>query len=378
MFRKLNIFLSLILISALTLTPAQSTSPDYVVLESITAINSTILIGEDVEYELVVSAPKDFAWDPKGSNADGKLMILLCRKDIYSNDSKICDFQNQMSKYRISNIDSVTEEIVGNFKYYQFRVFGKILVEEKDDYFPFLIRIPNADISDPEWTSLFYYFESQIKDSYENIINLTNVDFSQSIITVTDFLEENNPDPVQDPEPDPEVEEVIAEEPPVVVVPPPAPPAGGGSQRGSSQPAPSLTNNEVLEQKFVALPLSGNQTWKPMQQIKGEFENWSVGKKNSINGVNPRFTKTNLSMMTFRTTGDSVSVRYMGGKKRGSFSIYVNGKFVERVEAKTKKKRQLVKTWDGLGEGRHYIDIVAELKPGDSLAINGVQRQRLN
>ena len=375
MFRKLNIFLSLILISAFVCSPAKAVSPDYVVLESITAINSTILLGEDLEYELVVSAPKDFAWDPQGTNVDGRLTILLCRQNIYLVEIKVCDFQNQMSKYRISSIDSITEKIIGDFKYYKFRVFGKILVEEKDTYFPLLVRLPNADIYDPEWTSLFFYFQSQVKDSYENIINLTNVDFNQSLILVTDVIEENNQEEAQEPEP--EIEEVIPEEPPVVVVPPPAPPAGR-SQGGGTQPVSPVVFNELLEQEVLALPLSGNQEWKPMRGIKGKFENWKVGRKNSINGVNPLFTRTNLSMMTFRTTGDSVSLRYLGGKKRGSFSIYVNGEFVERIDAKTKKKRKLVKTWEGLGEGRHFVDIVAELDQGESIAINGVQRPRLN
>jgi len=81
-------------------------------------------------------------------------------------------------------------------------------------------------------------------------------------------------------------------------------------------------------------------------------------------------------MITFRSEGDALSLRFLGGKKRGIYSIYVNGELLDRVDAKRKKKRALIRTWEGLGEGNHFIDIVAELQPGQSLAINGVHSPR--
>jgi hypothetical protein len=130
----------------------------------------------------------------------------------------------------------------------------------------------------------------------------------------------------------------------------------------------------AIQSNFFIPAIKGDQYWKPLREVKGNFENWRVGKRNSLDGVANRFTKTNGSLMTFTTTGDAVSVRYLAGKKRGGFSIYVNGQFLDRVEANQKRKRTLVKTWDGLGDGKHYIDIVAELSNDQSLAINGVQK----
>ena len=375
MFRKLNIFLSIMLISALVISPAKATSPDYVVLESITAINSTILLGEDLEYELVVSAPKDFAWDPTQQNIDGKISILLCADFISTGneESITCNYANQQSKYQLRSITEISVSEIGNYKYYTFKVSGIPIINLSGEYFPFFIKIVRASIEYPEFETHYYYF-NQINptDGFSTIGSITSPSLFTEKINVLD-----QPVPTEEIVPEPEIEEVIPEEPPVVVVPPPAPPAGR-SQGGSAQPASPVAVNELLEQEVLALPLSGNQVWKPMRGIKGKFENWKVGRKNSINGVNPLFTRTNLSMMTFRTTGDSVSLRYLSGKKRGSFSIYVNGEFVERIDAKTKKKRKLVKTWEGLGEGRHYVDIVAELDRGESIVINGVQRPRLN
>ena len=377
MFRKLNTFLSLILISAFVCSPAKAVSPDYVVLESITAINSTILLGEDLEYELVVSAPKDFAWDPTQQNIDGKISILLCADFISTGneESITCNYANQQSKYQLRSITEISVSEIGNYKYYTFKVSGILIINLSGEYFPFFIKIVRASIEYPEFET-HYYYSNQINptDGFSTISSITSPSLFTQKINVLD-----QPEPPEEiaPEPEPEIEEVIPEEPPVVVVPPPAPPAGR-SQGGGAQPASPVVVNELLEQEVLALPLSGNQVWKPMRGIKGKFENWKVGKKNSINGANPLFTRTNLSMMTFRTTGDSVSLRYLGGKKRGSFSIYVNGEFVERIDAKTKKKRKLVKTWEGLGEGRHIVDIVAELDRGESIAINGVQRPRLN
>ena len=378
MFRKLNIFLSLILISAFVISPAKAASPDYVVLESITAINSTILLGEDLEYELVVSAPKDFAWDPQDSNWDGFLRILLCRGDIFDEVSNPvnCNYQNLQSRYLLTQVSTAIETEEGEKTLYTFSVFGKPVNYSAGEYFVFLVRLPNGSMSDTDLTQLYYLNKQYATDIFGSNLEIIVPSFeSTNISVVTQLPQENNQEEVQEPEP--EIEEVIPEEPPVVVVPPPAPPAGR-SQGGGAQPVLPVAVNELLEQEVLALPLSGNQEWKPMRGIKGKFENWKVGRKNSINGVNPLFTRTNLSMMTFRTTGDSVSLRYLGGKKRGSFSIYVNGEFVERIDAKTKKKRKLVKTWEGLGEGRHFVDIVAELDQGESIAINGVQRPRLN
>ena len=53
------ISISILIISLLT-PNANATSNDYVVLESIRAINTTVTLEDDLVYELTVSAPSTF------------------------------------------------------------------------------------------------------------------------------------------------------------------------------------------------------------------------------------------------------------------------------------------------------------------------------
>ncbi|MGA0205274.1 MAG: hypothetical protein ACO3LC_06880, partial [Ilumatobacteraceae bacterium] len=96
--------------------------------------------------------------------------------------------------------------------------------------------------------------------------------------------------------------------------------------------APSLVAPQVIQSNFYLPAIAGDINWKPMKQIKGKFNGWKRLKKNALNGGKNQVTKTNGSIITFRSEGDALSLRFLGGKKRGSFSIYVNGELLDRVE----------------------------------------------
>ena len=376
MFRRLVILiLSVFLFSAWSI-PVSSTTSDAIVLTEVEIENERILSTQELRIFLRFRTPTNFEWNPKQQNITGDLQLIFCPDSGLSGST--CTFPSHISNFRIQNVVEHSGTNFENFIETTVLMSGNINSGLEGQYRLWSIRIAGADL--PNRYEMHVY--TRQKDFAEELtIPRTDIpvpDLSPGDLLISnEIMEETTQEPTEEIVPEPEIEEIIPEEPPVVVVPPPAPPAGR-SQGGGAQPASPVVVNELLEQEVLALPLSGNQVWKPMRGIKGKFENWKVGRKNSINGVNPLFTRTNLSMMTFRTTGDSVSLRYLGGKKRGSFSIYVNGEFIERIDAKTKKKRKLVKTWEGLGEGRHFVDIVAELDLGESIAINGVQRPRLN
>jgi hypothetical protein len=357
------LLISLIALNIFAL-PAKATSNDYVVLESIRAVNTTITLEDDFVYELTVSTPSTFAWDPRDSNWDGFLTILLCKDEMLNTESnpKSCDYAGRMSQFRIATINNITQENVGSNTTVTFNVSGKPLANELGNYFVYLVRIPRAKADDPDNYSLFYYYERvDVIDTFFNSTGLTNISYADTSINV--------------------VEEILIPEPvvePVVPTVEPAPPQPAPRVVVSS---PSVSSSSpifaVVQANFYLPALKGDENWRPMKEIKGSFQDWRRLKKNALNGGMNQVTKTNGALITFKSSGDALSLRYMGGKKRGSFSIYVNGKFLDRVNAGKKKKTQLVKTWDGLGKGPHFIDIVAELKPGQSMAINGIQKPRV-
>jgi len=369
MKRFATIFSSSALLSLFLSTPLSATSNEYVVLESITAVNSTVTLGDNLEYELVVSSPTTFDWDPYRSNDDGRIMILLCEQTIYDSSGLVptCEYNNQMSKYRLAQVSGLTTQTTNNFNFYTFKISGIPAINTSGSYFPFLVRIPYAKIVEPDSYSLFFYFgRISVSDTYFNEIDVDNVDFTSSNIRITPLTQQVDDAPQEESSNQSVVQESVPEQ-----VPTSTPQPSSGSSNNKSV---TVIATPAIQSNFMLPAIKGDQNWRPLKGIKGNFENWKVAKKNSLAGVPVRFTKTNGSMITFTTAGEAVSVRYLAGKKRGSFSIFVNGKFLERIDTNKKKKQSLVKTWNNLGEGKHYVDIVAELDNGQSLAISGVQK----
>ncbi len=354
--------ISLITIN-LSTAPAHATSNDYVVLESITVVNNEIQIGENLEFELEVSAPKNFLWSPLDSNIDGKLSILLCGDFIYDQDLNDCNYSNQQSKFQLRNVSNISSSEIGNFIFYRFTVYGVPVTNQAGQYFPYLIKLVRTSVTSPDFETHYYYFNNaNPTDGFTQVASITTPEFQSKQITVTD------PNSIV-PEPDPEPEPIIESTPEPVI------------EETLDPAAPSTTNQtpisqQVIQSNFYLPALKGDENWKPMKEIKGNFQDWKRIKKNSINGSMNQVTKSDGALITFTSSGDALTLRFLGGKKRGSFSIYVNGKFIERVDTKRNKKTQLMKTWEGLGSGKHFIDIVAELDNGQSLALNGIQSLR--
>ena len=360
------------LISLITINlstgPANATSNDYVVLESITVVNNEIQIGENLEFELEVSAPKNFLWSPLDSNIDGKLSILLCGDFIYDQDLNDCNYSNQQSKFQLRNVSNISSSEIGNFIFYRFTVYGVPVTNQAGQYFPYLIKLVRTSVTSPDFETHYYYFnKANPTDGFTQVASITTPEFQSKQIIVTD------PNSIA-PEPEP-----IIESTPEPVIEETAEPAAPAPRIVSAVPStPNLTpiTQPVIQSNFYLPALKGDENWKPMKEIKGNFQDWKRIKKNSINSSMNQVTKSDGALITFTSSGDALTLRFLGGKKRGSFSIYVNGKFIERVDTKRNKKTQLMKTWEGLGSGKHFIDIVAELDNGQSLALNGIQSPR--
>ncbi len=81
MFNKTKLWLSvfpLIIVNNFIATPAKATSNDAITLESIRAVSTTVLTGENIVMELEVAVPTGYSWVPYVSALGGKISILMC------------------------------------------------------------------------------------------------------------------------------------------------------------------------------------------------------------------------------------------------------------------------------------------------------------
>jgi len=336
---------------------------DAIVLKGVEVKSSNIEGGEKIELVLEFEIPKYFDWNPAIPSTGGYVNALYCPKD--NLDGFICSFPKTMSFYRIQTIEEFTTLELDNSKIVLLRISGIIDEGSLGEFYLYSIRVSGADLPYRDEVHVYFRNKNYAEEALQPRTDIPVPDMPAGDIKVVlkiealpvdEILEDNN---------------TVEEE--IVIPNTSTPPAT--IQRTAArtvQVAPVVA--PAIQSNFFLPAIKGDQYWRPLREVKGSFENWRVGKRNSLDGVSNRFTKTNGSLMTFTTTGDAVSVRYLAGKKRGGFSIYVNGQFLDRVYANQKRKKTLVKTWDGLGDGKHYIDIVAELSNDQSLAINGVQK----
>lgn len=342
------------------ISPAHATV-NAIVLTDVEITANQITSDEDLELKLKFRTPKTFNWNPTLGLPSGDVQIIYCPEESLSETT--CTFPSHISNFRLQNIDQYSSQEFADYLETLVVIKGKINSGAIGSYKLWSIRISGADL--PYRYELHVYTRGKL---YAEELTLPRTDIavpdisSGDISIVESVVLESEPDPVVEP---------------VVPTVEPAPPQPAQRVLDSS---PSVSSSApisaVVQANFYLPALKGDENWRPMKEIKGSFQDWRRLKKNALNGGMNQVTKTNGALITFKSSGDALSLRYMGGKKRGSFSIYVNGKFLDRVNAGKKKKTQLVKTWDGLGKGPHFIDIVAELKPGQSMAINGIQKPR--
>ena len=86
MFNKTKLWLSvfpLIIINNFIATPAKATSNDAITLESIRAVSTTVLTGENIVMELEVAVPTGYSWDPNVSALGGKISVLALSNSSY-------------------------------------------------------------------------------------------------------------------------------------------------------------------------------------------------------------------------------------------------------------------------------------------------------
>ena len=382
MFNKTKLWLSvfpLIIINNFIATPAKATSNDAITLESIRAVSTTVLTGENIVMQLEVAVPTSYSWDPNVSALGGKISVLLCPTSRFSEVSGIgsCSFTGTSSTiYTLSNIGTVSSSQVGLFDIKTFNISGTINLGEINTYKLFRVRIPAGNI--PDRSELHTYLKGQ---TFAQELGSDRTD-----IAVPTFL---NGDvsvvaPTPTPTPTPTVSEIVTPTP----SPTPTPSATETSTPTSESGGNTVVNriiNSILQpigiqssgQSLKKAPdKNGDLTWQKSREIIATNEEWSVKKNKNASGGSFVSTSVNDSKLQLTTRGDAFTLRFMTGKKMGKIQVNVDGKKLAVINTGSTSTKSKAKSWIGIGTGNHKIEIIPILDPGQSIGIDAYQVAR--
>jgi hypothetical protein len=118
---------------------------------------------------------------------------------------------------------------------------------------------------------------------------------------------------------------------------------------------------------------NGDLTWKKAEDVKTSNIEWKLKRSNLANNGN--FLETNISNSPIKVTtnGDAFTLRFMTGKNRGKIQINVDGKKLATFSTTSIKSKIKVKSWIGIGTGKHTIEIIPIINSGQSVGIDAIQ-----
>ena len=122
--------------------------------------------------------------------------------------------------------------------------------------------------------------------------------------------------------------------------------------------------------------INGDLTWQKSREIVTTNEEWSVKKNRSASGGSFVSTSVNESKMQITTRGDAFTLRFMTGKKMGKIQVNVDGKKLAVINTGSTATKSKAKSWIGIGTGKHKIEIIPILDPGQSIGIDAYQVAR--
>jgi hypothetical protein len=390
MLNKTKLWLSvfpLIIVNNFISIPAKATSNDAITLESISAVSTTVLTGENIVMQLEVAVPAGYSWDPNVTALGGKISILLCPTSRFSEVSGIgsCSFSGTSSTtYTLSNIGSVSSSRIGSFDIKTFNISGTLNSGEINTFKLFRIRIPAGNI--PDRSELHTYLRGQ---NFAQELGSDRTD-----ITVPTFLNGDVSVVASLPTPTPTPTPTVSATPT---------PSASASETATPTPTPSVTEtstptvsnsgssvvaqviNSILQpigiqasgQSIKKTPnRNGDLTWQKSREIINTNDEWSVRKNKKASGGSFVSTSVNESKMQIITRGDAFTLRFMTGKKMGKIQVNVDGKKLAVINTNSRFTKSKAKSWIGIGTGNHKIEIIPILDPGQSIGIDAYQVAR--
>jgi hypothetical protein len=389
MLNKTKLWLSvfpLVIINNFISIPAKATSNDAITLESISAVSTTVLTGENIVMQLEVAVPTGYSWDPSANYLGYTTKVLLCKTSIYSEVSGIgsCSYGTTQSQYALSTITDVSETNLGSYKLKSFKISGLLFSGATNQYKLFRVMIAGADI--PLQEEMHKYDRGRTY-AIEGVSNRTDVlvpTFLNGDVSVVASL------PTPTPTPTPTVSATPS-------------PSASASETATPTPTPSTTEtstptvsdtessvvtqviNSILQpigiqasgQSIKKTPgINGDLTWQKSREILTTNEEWSVRKNKKASGGSFVSTSVNESKMQITTRGDAFTLRFMTGKKMGKIQVNVDGKKLAVINTNSISTKSKAKSWIGIGTGNHKIEIIPILDPGQSIGIDAYQVAR--
>jgi hypothetical protein len=362
--------------------PAKATSSDAITLESISAVSSTVLTGQDIVMQVQVAVPAGYSWDPNVSALGGKMTVLFCPVNRYSEISGIgsCSFTGTNSTASVST--------AGSFDFISFTISGRLNSGEINDFKLYRIRIPAANL--PDRSELHTYLRGQ---NYAQELGSDRTDvlvptFLNGDVSVVTSL----PTPSPTPTPTPSVTESSTPTPTPTVSETSTPtPTPSSSPSESSAPVTSVvsnsgSNSSVISKVVTPIAIqssgvailktpgkNGDLTWKKAQDVPTINSEWKLKRNNLANNGNFLETSVSNSSIKVITKGDAFTLRFITGKNRGKIQINVDGKKLATFSTTSNKSKIKVKSWIGIGTGKHTIEIIPIINSGQSVGIDAIQ-----
>jgi hypothetical protein len=375
--------LTLFITNSFMTNTSHATSVDAITLESISAVSTTVVTGENIVMQLEVAVPAGYDWDPNVTALGGKIKVLICPSSLYSEiaGSPSCNFGVNQNRYSLTTISSFTTSTVGSFDIKSFTISGLASLGVVDEYKLMIVRIPGANL--PNRDEMHYYSRGKT--------NATD-DYGALTIPVPTFL--NGDVSVVEPTPTPTPTPTISETP----TPTPTPTISestlatpSASQNNSSVSVNSSSSSAVTVTKSSINPIAieasgralkrvpsarGDLTWNKSREITTKNKSWKTKKNRKASGGRYISSSTNRAKLTISTSGDAFTLRFMTGKNMGKFQINVDGKKLAEINTKSLLTKSKAKSWIGIGPGKHKIEIIPILDPGQSVGIDAYQIAR--
>jgi hypothetical protein len=385
MFNKTKLWLSvfpLIIVNNFIATPAKATSNDAITLESIRAVSTTVLTGENIVMQLEVAVPTGYSWDPSQNYLGLTTKVLLCKVGIYSEVSGIgsCNYGSTQSQYALSSVSDVTETTQGSYTLKTFKISGLLFSGAMNQYKLFRVIIAGADI--PLQEEMHKYDRGRTY-AIEGVSNRNDV-------VVPTFINGDVSVVAPTPTPTPTVSETVTPTPtPTVSVTPSPTPSVTETSTPVSESGTSTVISRIISsilqpigiqssgQSIKKIPnRNGDLTWQKSREILTINEEWSVRKNKNASGGSFVSTSINESKLQLTTRGDAFTLRYMTGKKMGKIQVNVDGKKLAVINTGSTSTKSKAKSWIGIGTGNHKIEIIPILDPGQSIGIDAYQVAR--
>jgi len=389
MLNKTKLWLSvfpLVIINNFISIPAKATSNDAITLESISAVSTTVLTGENIVMQLEVAIPTGYSWDPNVTALGGKIKVLVCPSSLYSLISGIpnCNYGAFQSRYSLTTISTVTSTTVGNFDIKSFTVSGLSSLGLVDNYKLMIVRIPGANLPNRDEMNYYSRGNQYATDDYGTLPTIAVPTFLNGDVSVVASLPTPTPTPTPTvsatPSPSASASETATPTPTPSVIETSTPTVSNAGSSVVTQVINSILQPIGIQasgQSIKKTPgINGDLTWQKSREILTTNDEWSVRKNKKASGGSFVSTSVNESKMLLTTRGDAFTLRFMTGKKMGKIQVNVDGKKLAVINTNSISTKSKAKSWIGIGTGNHKIEIIPILDPGQSIGIDAYQVAR--